>query len=92
VIVTLEKPASGIFETPPMICIEVLPACDAVRDLFERFDEYDAMGVPYIWFADPGRRKAYTYRNGVLAEVTSGRFETDQPKISLPLEEVFYDL
>jgi Uma2 family endonuclease len=90
VIVTQEKPAAGVFETPPFICIEILSACDAVSDLFERLDEYAAMGVLNIWVADPGRRKAYAYRNAGLLEVD--RFETEQPRILLPLDEVFHDL
>ena len=48
------------------------------------------MGVPHIWVADPGRRKAYVYRNGGLIAVE--RLETEDPQISLPLDEVFYDL
>ena len=50
------------------------------------------MGVKHNWVVDPRRRKAYTYRNRKLEEVTGGRFETEQGEIVLPLDEVFLDL
>jgi Uma2 family endonuclease len=90
--VTLEDPRTDIFEAPPFICIEILSRRDEKGDLLGKLDEYAAMGVAHIWVVDPSRRTACTYRNRELVEVTGGRFETEEPEISVPLEEVFHDL
>lgn len=91
VIVVLERPKSRVIEAAPLICIEILSACDTMTDLMERLEEYAAMGVIHIWVADPSRRKAYTYRDQKLVEVTE-RLQAEDAGISLPLEEVFYDI
>ncbi len=57
VIVVLERPKSRVIEAAPLICIEILSACDTMTDLMERLEEYAAMGVIHIWVADPSRRK-----------------------------------
>jgi Uma2 family endonuclease len=90
--VTLEDPGTDVFETPPFICIEILSRRDERSDLLKKLEEYAAMGVQHIWVADPRRRKAFTYRNRELVEVTGGQFETKEPEIVLPLDEVFHDL
>lgn len=92
VCVTLEDPRTDTFETAPFICIEILSRRDEKNDLLEKLEEYAAMGVRNIWVADPRRLKAYTYRNKGLEEVTGGRFQTEEPETSLPLDEVFADL
>jgi Uma2 family endonuclease len=88
----LEDPRTDILEAPPLICIEILSPADSMCDLMKKLEEYAAMGVRNIWVVDPRRRKAYTYRNRKLEEVAEGRLETEQPKIVLPLDEVFLDL
>ncbi len=90
--VTLDDPRAGIFEAPPFLCIEILRDGDALSDLMVKLEEYDAMGVVQIWVVDPARRKAYTYWNRELIEVTGGRLKTQRPEFSIALDEVFQGL
>ena len=48
-------------------------------------------GAPHNWLIDPWRRKAYVYRTGSLEQVAE-RLQTEEPEITLSLEEVFHDL
>jgi Uma2 family endonuclease len=66
VCVTWEDPGTDFFETPPLICIEILSKRDAMSDVLENLEEYAAMGVRFGWLLDPRRRKAYTCRSGRL--------------------------
>jgi len=85
--ITLEDPGVDVFETPPLLCIEILSADDDVSELLEKLEEYVAMGVPHNWVVDPKRRKAYTYAANCLQEVTGA--ELTAGEISIPLTEVF---
>jgi Uma2 family endonuclease len=86
--VTVEDPQVDVFEAPPLICVEILSPDDRTGDTLEKLGEYAAMGVPHIWVVDPRRRKAFTYSNGCLDELTGSEL-TAGPEISLPLSEVF---
>ena len=89
VCVTVQEPATDVFETPPLICIEILSRRDEMSDALEKLEEYAAAGVRYIWVVDPRRKKAFFY-DGALREVTSGVLVTaDEPVVELPLADVF---
>jgi Uma2 family endonuclease len=89
VCVTLEDPDMDVFETPPILCIEILSRKDRMSDLLEKLEEYRAFGVPDVWVIDPRRRKAFTYSDA-LYEVKSEVLAAGE--ISLPLADVFYRL
>src|ERR1700693_5224005 len=79
VCVTVQDPLTDVFETPPLICIEVLSRRDEISNVLEKLEEYAAAGVRYIWVIDPRRKKAFFYDGG-LQEVTSGVLVTaDEP-------------
>jgi len=89
VCVTEQDPLTDVFETPPLICIEILSRRDEMSNVIEKLEEYAAAGVRYIWLVDPRRKKAFYY-DGALREVTTGAFATsDEPVIELPLADVF---
>jgi Uma2 family endonuclease len=96
VCVTLQDPGTDVFETPPLIAIEILSKRDEMSDVLEKLDEYEAFGIPHIWVIDPRRKKAFTFEGGRLQEV-KGRALTASltataEGIQLPLEEVFRGL
>jgi Uma2 family endonuclease len=68
VCVTLEDPGTDVFETAPLIAIEILSRRDEMSDVLEKLDEYRAFGVPHVWVIDPRRKKAFTYEGGPLEE------------------------
>jgi len=92
VCVTLEDPGTDVFEAAPFVCIEILSRSDNAIDLLEKLEEYGALGVPNIWVIDPQRRKAFTYEDRSLREVTSQELTSKEPSLSIPLDEVFFRL
>src|SRR5580700_3442667 len=91
VCVTAHEPTTEVFETPPLICIEILSRRDEISNVLEKLEEYAAAGVRYIWLVDPRRKKAFAY-DGVLREVTPGFATTEEPLLELPLADVFLGL
>jgi Uma2 family endonuclease len=91
VCVTVQEPPAEVFETPPLICIEILSRRDEISSFLEKLEEYAAAGVPYIWVVDPRRKKAFYYDRG-LREVTAAFATTDEPFVELALADVFLRL
>ena len=79
-----------MFETAPLIAIEILSRRDEMSEALEKLDEYRAFGVPHIWVIDPRRKKAFTYERGRLQELEAEALTAGA--IHLPLEEVFRGL
>jgi len=90
VCVTAEDPGTDVFETAPLIAIEILSRRDEMSDVLEKLDEYRAFGVPHVWVIDPRRKKAFTYEEGRLQESEAEALTAGA--IQLPLEEVFRGL
>jgi Uma2 family endonuclease len=88
--VTTDDPGVDVFQTPPLICVEILSLDDRVQDLLERLRESATMGVPHLWVIDPRARQAFTYSDSSL-KVVNGPVLT-AGEISIPLEEVFHRL
>ena len=91
VCVTVQEPPTEVFETPPLICIEILSPRDETTNVLEKLEEYAAAGVRYIWLVDPRRKKAFSY-DGALREVTDAFATTGEPLVELPLADVFLNL
>jgi len=47
----------SVADTPPLIATEILSPGDRVSEVMEKFDEYRAWGVAYIWLLDPKNAK-----------------------------------
>ena len=96
VCVTLEDPGTDVFESPPLIAVEILSKRDEMSDVLEKLDEYVAFGIPHIWVLDPRRKKAFTFEDGRLQEVAGRALTASLPAmpegIQLPLEEAFRGL
>jgi Uma2 family endonuclease len=91
VCVTTEDPGADVFDTPPLIVIEILSRRDEMSDVLEKLEEYAAFGVAHIWLADPRRRKAFRFYDGRLEEVPAA-FEAPEAAVRLPLDEIFRGL
>jgi len=92
VCVTLDDPRTDVFETPPLIVIEILSRRDEMSEVLEKLEEYAAFQVAHIWMADPRRKKGFRFRDGRLEEVEAGEFVAEAPGVRLPLAEVFRGL
>ena len=82
-------PKEQIFTSPPFICIEILSKDDTMLYMQEKIDDYLDFGVPYVWIINPRNRKAYHATRTGIIEVTSGKLETKNPAINLPISVLF---
>ncbi len=87
--VVLGDPGEKILTKPPFICIEVLSPEDRSDRVQQRIDDYLKMGVSYVWVLDPIARLAYIGRPKGLEEVKQSVLTTENPRLELPLNEVF---
>jgi Uma2 family endonuclease len=83
------EPDEQILTTPPFLCIEILSPEDRMSRMQQRIDDYLAFGVSYVWVIDPQTRRAWAYTAEVMREVRDGLLRTENPDITVPLQEVF---
>jgi Uma2 family endonuclease len=48
-----------VFDTPPLLCIEVISPSQSFNELYAKCRRYLRWGVPYCWIIDPVRRLAW---------------------------------
>lgn len=87
-VLAASDPADDVVQVAPMICIEVLSPDDSLTDMQERAEDYDSMGVPYIWIFDPVKKRVWTATSSGLQKVYSEKLDAG-PNISISLVEVF---
>ena len=85
-------PHPPIFKDPPFICIEILSRKDTLTSTQERIDDYLNFGVRYAWLINPLNRRAWVYTTDGSREVKDGILRTENPSISIPLDEIFAGL
>lgn len=65
-----DDPFTPIVQKAPLLCIEILSPDDRMTDVWEKIEEYVAMGVEAVWVIDPQRRRAFVLGEGALLPVT----------------------
>jgi len=71
---------------PPFIVVEILSPDDRMGDVIEKLEEYRLWGVPYVWLADPHRRKLYVMESEFRQVPV---WEVQQPSLRLTPHDVF---
>jgi Uma2 family endonuclease len=72
--------------TPPTLCVEILSRGDSLNPIWERTQDYLAMGVPVCWILDPLARRGWIVTESGLAEAKDGVLRAGE--IEMPLAEV----
>lgn len=85
-VLSLDAPREEIVETAPLLCIEILSRRDSLNQIWDRTQDYLAMGVPVCWIIDPLVLRAWTVTSAGLVEVKDGILRAG--KIEMPLAEV----
>jgi Uma2 family endonuclease len=85
-VLAAEAPQEEIVTVAPLLCIEILSKSDSLSLIWERIEDYFAIGVPVSWIIDPVRRLAWTAMPGNLAKVTDGVLRSGD--LEMPLAEV----
>jgi len=61
---------------------------DRASELQEKVEEYLQFGSPFVWVMDPRTRRAWVHAPRG-SQLTASAVWTENPRIELPLEEVF---
>ncbi|HYL75599.1 MAG TPA: Uma2 family endonuclease [Bryobacteraceae bacterium] len=88
-VLLLPQDDDPIITSPPHLCIEILSRKDTMEDMQERIEDYLRFGVKNIWIISPRLQKAYVATATGTTEATSGKLETKDPVIGIPLSAVF---
>jgi Uma2 family endonuclease len=80
------NPREEIVTLPPLAVFEVLSPDDRVQELYEKLDEYTAMGIPQIWVVDPRTGVFKQYVNACL--MPASRFDFDGRGIVFTISDI----
>ena len=82
------EPEEEILTTPPFICIEIVSPEDRMSRMERKIEDYFKFGVRYVWVLDPIAKRAWVHTPG-LAREAKDELRTENPEITVPLNEVF---
>jgi len=85
-------PITPIVMTAPMICIEILSPGDTLPEMQLRADDYEEMGVGYVWAFDPLRKRVWTMNTNGLLKVREAELTVPGTPIRIVLADVFAEL
>jgi Uma2 family endonuclease len=88
---TTAKIKRRILREPPFLCIEVLSPEDRTSRTEEKIDDYLRFGVKHVWLIDPRKKLAWSYTGDERRQAVSV-LTTSQPRIELPIAELFEEL
>lgn len=80
------NPKEQVVTVAPIAVFEVLSPEDRVQDLYEKLDDYAAMGIPNIWVIDPRTGIFKRYSGGSLTVLE--RFEFAEWGMIFDLSEI----
>jgi Uma2 family endonuclease len=72
---------------PPLIAIEVLSPSNTRREMLNKWEDYDRMGIPNVWVIDPETRTGLVRQDGELTPVM--RFEVPGTPIYMDVSRLF---
>jgi Uma2 family endonuclease len=89
-VVRESDPYDDIVTKASLICIEVLSPDDRMIDIYDKIDDYTAMGVGAIWIVNPQRRRMFVADAGALLPVNE--YVVPGTSIRATAPEVFEEL
>jgi Uma2 family endonuclease len=75
--------------TPLLLAIEIRSPEEKWSDIFQKFEDYHAWGVPYCWLIDPETERAWTYHKSEDFEEVTGKGHIQASDIQLSIAEIF---
>lgn len=85
-------PVTGVVQTAPLICIEILSPEDREIRLRERVKDYQKMGVPHVWIFDPLTHDAWIAQPDGTQLHVADVLAVDQTPIRIELADVWAEL
>jgi Uma2 family endonuclease len=80
------NPKEEVVTVAPLVVFEVLSPDDTVQELYEKLDDYAAMGIPQIWVADPKTGVFKHYLDSCLKPAS--RFTFSERGIEFSIREI----
>lgn len=87
--------SQGYLDVAPELVVEVLSPHDRWIDIYDKLQEYFAIGVQAVWIVDPKHQQIHVYRSlsesvtlGIEDTLTGGEVLSE---FSVPVAEVFSD-
>jgi Uma2 family endonuclease len=87
-VMVIPNSAAGeeIVVTPALLCVEILSRGDALSQMWEKVNDYFAMGVPVCWIIDPRTGHAICAKPDGWTDVNDGILRAEG--LEMPLAEV----
>lgn len=85
-ILNASNPKENFATLPPVAVFEVWSLENTLRDMMRKFDDYQQMGIPQIWFIDPKDAIWQRYKDGKLADATA--FSQPDLGIAFDMQEI----
>jgi Uma2 family endonuclease len=86
IVLSADAPYEQVVVTPPLLCIEVLSPRDSLNQIWDRTQDYFAIGVPVCWIIDPESGRGWIATPESLVEAKDGILRAGE--IEMPLAEV----
>jgi Uma2 family endonuclease len=84
------NPTTEIPTEPPYVAIEVVSPSDRYDEIVAKLKDYESIGVPFIFLADPHWRSLSRYQEGNFLSVPA--LEIPSHDVSIPIEAIFASL
>jgi Uma2 family endonuclease len=85
-VVSGARPAEKVFETPPLLCIEILSPDDRHIRVNNRVREMLQFGVPYVWVIDPETLESELHTRSGSRKVDAGVLRIEGTPIEVHLD------
>ena len=85
------EPPDQIFQTPPLIWIEILSPEDRPLRVNRKIKDVLAFGAAYVWVIDPETLDSELHTAEGSTELTDGILRIPGPPIEVPLHQVLED-
>jgi Uma2 family endonuclease len=86
IVLSADAPYEKVVITPPLVCIEILSPSDTLNGIWDRTQDYLAIGVPVCWIIDPKSRRGWVTTSAGLVEAKDGILRAGE--IEMPLADV----
>jgi Uma2 family endonuclease len=84
-VVSGTEPAEQIFQSPPLLVIEILLPEDRVIAVNDRVQQWRRFGVPYVWVIDPETLESELHDERGRTKVVDGVLRIPGTPIEVPL-------
>ena len=86
-VVPRDASRTGVLETPPLLCIEILSPEDRIPRVLRRLRDFFDMGVESIWVLDPETRTGYHASPFGVMEPEDGVLRVKDSPVQVVLSE-----